>query len=141
MIAFRPSHPSFPIVITIFMPPNIAQVCCTKKPTVGFPARFILEGPGRREWLGGNGLRLKKYQKTVKTQKKVSFCWARTPVFLPNSPKKRPFFLSIIALSSAKAAFSVAAEELAPVLAARVFSNVHRVQPVIGRWWPGRRRR
>jgi len=70
-IAFRPSHPSFPIVITIFMPPIIAQACCTKKPTVGFQARFILEGPGRRWRLSHNGLRRKKSQKTGKKQKKV----------------------------------------------------------------------
>jgi hypothetical protein len=59
----------------------------------------------------------------VKTQSKVSFCFARTPVFLQNSPKKRPFFLSILGRNSAVTALAIAAEEFAPVFAPRFFDG------------------
>jgi hypothetical protein len=52
----------------------------------------------------------------VKTQSKVLNSLGRTPVFLQNSPKKRPFFLSILGVNSAVTALAIAAEELAPVL-------------------------
>jgi hypothetical protein len=57
----------------------------------------------------------------MKTQSKVSFSFARTPVYLQNSPKKRPFFLSRLGLSFARAALAVAVEELASVFTPRVF--------------------
>jgi hypothetical protein len=57
----------------------------------------------------------------VKTQSKVLNSLPRTPVFLQNSPKKRPFFLSILGRNSAVTALAVAAEEFAPVFAPRVF--------------------
>jgi hypothetical protein len=41
------------------------------KPTVGFSARFFLEGLDRRLCLKGNGLRAKKSQENRKTRKKV----------------------------------------------------------------------
>jgi len=49
----------------------LAYSCYFKKPTVGFQARFFLEGPGRRWWLMHNGLRRKKSQKNEKTKNKV----------------------------------------------------------------------
>jgi hypothetical protein len=57
----------------------------------------------------------------MKTQSKVLNSLGRTPVFLQNSPKKRPFFLSILGLNSAGTALAIAAEELALVFAHRVF--------------------
>jgi hypothetical protein len=57
----------------------------------------------------------------VKTQSKVLNSLRRTPVFLQNSPKKRPFFLSILGQNSAVSALAVAAEELAPIFIPRVF--------------------
>jgi len=78
----------------------LAHRCCTKKPTVGFSARFFLEGPDRRLWLMNKDLRRKKPQKIGKARKKVSFSFARIPVFLQNSPKKGRFFLSTLRLKS-----------------------------------------
>jgi hypothetical protein len=43
----------------------------SKKPTVGFQARFFWEGSDRRLWLAGNGLREKKSRKSEKPRKKV----------------------------------------------------------------------
>jgi hypothetical protein len=57
----------------------------------------------------------------VKTQSKVLNSLGRTPVFLQNSPKKRPFFLSILGVNSAVTALAIAAEELAPVFTPHVF--------------------
>jgi hypothetical protein len=57
----------------------------------------------------------------VKTQSKVLNSLGRTPVYLQNSPKKRPFFLSILELSFAVAALAIAAEEFASVFTPRVF--------------------
>jgi hypothetical protein len=57
----------------------------------------------------------------VKTQSKVLNSLGRTPVFLQNSPKKRPFFLSILGVNSAVTALAIAVEELAPIFAPRVF--------------------
>jgi len=57
----------------------------------------------------------------VKTQSKVLNSLGRTLVFLQNSPKKRPFFLSILGVNSAVTALAIAAEELAPVFIPRVF--------------------
>jgi len=123
----------------------LAHRCCTKKPTVGFQARFFWEGLEGRIRMRRNGLKRKKSQKTEKTQKKVSFCMARTPVFLQNGPKKGPFFLSNIGSNFSEPALAVAAEELAPVLAPRVFwwknreSAIPRQQADIDRR-PGRKR-
>jgi hypothetical protein len=57
-----------------------------KKPTVGFQARFFLEGLDRRLSLKRNRLQREKSQKTGKTRKKVQNNFHRTPVFLQNSP-------------------------------------------------------
>jgi hypothetical protein len=57
----------------------------------------------------------------VKTQSKVLNSLPRTPVYLQNSPKKRPFFLSILGQNSAVTALAIAVEELAPIFAPRVF--------------------
>jgi hypothetical protein len=57
----------------------------------------------------------------VKTQSKVLNSLYRTPVFLQNSPKKRPFFLSILGVNFAATVLAVAAEEFAPVFTTRVF--------------------
>jgi hypothetical protein len=57
----------------------------------------------------------------VKTQSKVLNSLRRTPVFLQNNPKKRPFFLSILGVNSAVTALAIVAEELAPIFTPRVF--------------------
>jgi len=57
----------------------------------------------------------------VKTQSKVLNSLGPTPVYLQNSPKKRPFFLSILGVNSAVTALAIAAEELALVFAPGVF--------------------
>jgi hypothetical protein len=62
-------------------------------------------------------------QKAVKTQSKVLNSLRRTPVYLQNSPKKRPFFLSILGFNSVRAVQAIAVEELAPVFLTRVFRS------------------
>jgi len=57
----------------------------------------------------------------MKTQSKVLNSLPRTPVYLQNGPKKRPFFLSILGVDSTVPALAIAVEELAPVFAPRVF--------------------
>jgi hypothetical protein len=54
------------------------------KPTVGFSARFFLEGLDRRLSLKGNGLRAKKSQENRKTRKKVLNISMESSVLLPN---------------------------------------------------------
>ena len=63
-----------------------------QKPTVGFSARFFLEGSHRWNILSYNLLRGIKSPKIEKTRKKVSFFWSGPPVFLPNGPQKSLFF-------------------------------------------------
>jgi hypothetical protein len=65
----------------------------------------------------------------------------RTPVYLQNSPKKRPFFLSILGRNSAGTALVIAAEEFAPVFAPRVFRWKNRgsaLPRLIRQNWNGR---
>jgi hypothetical protein len=57
-----------------------------RKPSIGFQARFFLEGLDRRWSLQGNGLQREKSQKTGETQKKVQNNFRGTPVFLQNGP-------------------------------------------------------
>jgi hypothetical protein len=61
----------------------VAQAGKKQKPTVGFSARFFLEGLDRRLWLKDSSLRRNKSQKREKTRKKVSNISAGTPDLLP----------------------------------------------------------
>jgi hypothetical protein len=65
------NHPAlnfFNVHATIMSPLPKSQ-----NPTVGFQARFFLEGSHRWQWLGINGLQGKKSQKTEKTRKQMIF--------------------------------------------------------------------
>ena len=55
-----------------------------EKPTVGFPARFFLDGFDRRLSLKRNGLRLEKSQKTEKARKNGLNIFADAAVFPRN---------------------------------------------------------
>jgi hypothetical protein len=57
----------------------------------------------------------------MKRQSKVLNIFCRTPVFLQNSPKKRPFLMSILRYDSIETALNIAAEALAPVFWMPVF--------------------
>jgi hypothetical protein len=61
-----------------------------QKPSIGFQARFFLEGLDRRLSLIRNCLRRKKSQKTGKTRKKVQNNFGGTPFFLQNDLDFRP---------------------------------------------------
>jgi hypothetical protein len=64
----------------------MAQSGADRKPSIGFQARFFLEGSERRMWLKGNGLELEKAGKTGKTQKKAQNNFPDTADFLQNAP-------------------------------------------------------
>jgi hypothetical protein len=79
-VELRPSNVELFFVISALI---VAQSGKTLKPTVGFLARFILEGSGRWLRLQGNGLRRRKSRKSEKTRKKVQNNFRGTPVLLP----------------------------------------------------------
>ena len=57
-----------------------------QKPTVGFQARFLGEGPEPCKLLAFKALQGATTRKTEKTREKMSFFCAATPVFLPKRP-------------------------------------------------------
>jgi hypothetical protein len=61
----------------------VAQAGKKQKPTVGFSARFFLEGLERRWSLRRSGLRRNKSQKHEKTRKKALNISPGIPVLLP----------------------------------------------------------
>jgi hypothetical protein len=78
------SHvPAFPFDLHAAI---MAHPGANRKPSIGFQARFFLEGSDRRLSLKGNGLHRKKSQKTGKMQKKVQNNFRGTPVFLQKAP-------------------------------------------------------
>jgi hypothetical protein len=62
----------------------LTQITKTKKPTVGFLIRFVLERFAARFRFNRNHLQRKNSPKTKKTQNKVQNSSRQTPVFLQN---------------------------------------------------------
>ena len=60
---------------------NITRSQKKQKPTVGFLARFFLEGSGGCKILFIKGLQRNFSPKSAKMQKKVFFSWAKPPFF------------------------------------------------------------
>ena len=70
----------------------MAQFPKNKKPTVGFQARFFLEGFAGCKFMASNVLQIKKSRKTERTQNKMSFFLPGPGVFSAKTPPKPPFF-------------------------------------------------
>jgi hypothetical protein len=67
----------------------------TKKPTVGFPARFFWKGQNSRKVLSDNNLQTQKPPKHVKARNKMLFSWRERAILLPKRRKNGPFLLSV----------------------------------------------
>jgi hypothetical protein len=87
-VLYLPAH--FPLNYCSVHAAIMAHRGTDKKPTVGFQARFFLEGLDRRLSLRRNGLQRKKSQQTGKMRKKVQNNSSGTPVFLQNGLDFRP---------------------------------------------------
>jgi hypothetical protein len=70
----------------------MSQLSKNQKPTVGFQARFFLEGSEPCKFLIINGVRDNRPRKSEKTRPQTSFFPARPPRFSAKTPKKRAFF-------------------------------------------------